>query len=118
LSPRRWPLRIWDISESINNIQLLVKGMEFEAFNQDMRTRFAVLHQLIVIGEAATHVPREIREEYPDIPWQLMADMRNYLAHEYWGVISETVWNTVTRQLPPLIPDLKIVLDKIGAAQT
>jgi uncharacterized protein with HEPN domain len=40
-----------------------------------------------------------------------MGDMRNFAVHEYWGVEMPTIWKTIQEDLPPLIPDLKRVVD-------
>lgn len=63
-----------------------------------------------IIGEAAANVPEEIAANYPDIPWQDMRDMRNVLAHEYFGINEKIVWDTIKDDLLPLVPQLKSFL--------
>ncbi len=70
---------------------------------RDARTQSAILHQLLVIGEAAKRVSLEYRAEHSDIPWRAMAGMRDKLVHEYDDVDLDEVWNTVKRDLPNLI---------------
>jgi len=55
-----------------------------------------------VIGEAATHLPIEIQEQYKDIPWGMMKGIRNVVAHEYFGIDLKIVWKTVKEDLPAL----------------
>lgn len=52
--------------------------MEFDDFQKDEKTIDAVILNFIVIGEAARHVPDDISAKYPNIPWQVMGDMRNF----------------------------------------
>lgn len=60
--------------------------MSFDDFAQDPKTIDAVVRNLIIIGEAAGRIPDEIKESNQAIPWRLlMADMRNFAVHEYWG---------------------------------
>ncbi len=43
----------------------------------------AVLRRLILIGEAAGKITSATRDRFPEIPWRLMADFRNFVIHEY-----------------------------------
>jgi len=56
----------------------------------------------IVIGEASSHLPIEVQEQYEDVPWGMMKGIRNILAHEYFGIDFEIVWKTVKEDLPNL----------------
>jgi uncharacterized protein with HEPN domain len=114
MSPRLWKHRITDILEAIKKIQAYVEGMSFRQFQSDTKTVDAVIRNFIVIGEAARSVPEEITDKHPNLPWRLMADMRNFAIHEYWGVELRTIWETVKKDLPPLIPVLDIVMKEGG----
>jgi uncharacterized protein with HEPN domain len=85
--------------------------MEFEDFQRDDKTIDAVIRNFIIIGEAARHVPDEILDKYPNIPWRIMGDMRNFAVHEYWGVEMRTIWKTIREDLPPLLPELNQIVD-------
>ena len=111
MSRRLWKHRITDILESINKIQNYVDDMKFDDFQKDEKTIDAVIRNFIIIGEAARNVPDDISAKYPDIPWQLMGDMRNFAVHEYWGVELTTIWKTIQDDLPPLVPSLNRVID-------
>jgi uncharacterized protein with HEPN domain len=95
-----------DILDAMNKAQGFVSGMDYEAFKNDDKTAYAVIRALEVIGEAAKHVPDNLRQKYPAVPWQDMAGMRDILIHAYFGVDIETVWLTVVDkilQIKPLI---------------
>ena len=68
------------------------------------------MRNLEVIGEAARHVPEEVRQRFPELPWADMADMRNVLIHEYFGVDVPILWKTESNDLPAVLPGLKRVL--------
>ena len=72
-------------------------------FLGDVKTQSAVLHQLLVIGEAVKRISPEFRAAHPEVPWRLIAGTRDKLIHFYEGVDLEEVWKMVTSDLPDLI---------------
>ncbi|HDQ04316.1 MAG TPA: DUF86 domain-containing protein [Deltaproteobacteria bacterium] len=70
-----------------------------------------------MIGESAKHIPKAIRKQYPDIPWEDMAGMRDKLIHDYFGVNLEVVWRTVKEDLPPLLKAVRNVPSTIKIRQ-
>ena len=99
---RDWKFRIEDILEAIDDIVKLTAGMAYESFHKDTRTLKAVIYNIAIIGEAARHVPDFVKERFPDLPWREMGDMRNMVVHEYFGVDTDILWETIQRDLPPL----------------
>jgi uncharacterized protein with HEPN domain len=104
VQPRDWRLRIRDILEAVGHIVRYIRGMDFEAFTSDQITIDAVAYNLTIIGEAATHIPSEVQSRYSHISWADMRSNRNFIVHEYFGVNPQTVWDTITQDLPPLVP--------------
>jgi uncharacterized protein with HEPN domain len=104
LPPREWRIRIEDILGAIDLIHEYTQGMDRPAFGADRRTVDAVVRNLIIIGEAATHVPDDVATAHPEIPWARMRGMRNLAVHEYFGVDEDVLWDTVTVNLPVLEP--------------
>jgi uncharacterized protein with HEPN domain len=110
MPPRDWRLRIEDILEAIAKIRAYVQDMTFEDFEQDSKTMDAVVRNLTIIGEASRHVPIQIQERYPNVPWREMQGMRNVVVHEYHGVSPYIIWRTATYNLPPLPEMLNVIL--------
>jgi len=109
--PRRgWWLRVSDIVEAVERVESFTHGLTLETFVADQRTIAAVSYELVVIGEAARHVPADVQASAPDVPWMEMRDMRNIAAHEYFGVDVAIVWQTATRDVPLLAPPLRALL--------
>lgn len=109
--PRNWKMRITDILECISRIQRYTQGMGFDEFETDDKTIDSVLRNLEVIGEASRRIPQEIKSQYTDLPWAEMNTMRNIVIHEYHGVNLNIIWQTITNDLPPLVPRLKEILE-------
>lgn len=72
-------------------------------FLADLKTQSAVLHQLLIIGEAVKRLSPEFRAAHPEVPWKLIAGTRDKLIHFYEGVDLEEVWKMVTADLPQLV---------------
>jgi len=87
--------------------------MDFEDFARDRKTINAVIRSIEVIGEAAKHIPKSIRDKYSSIPWRKMAGMRDKLIHEYFGVDIKILWKTIKKDIPPLQPLIQNILESL-----
>jgi uncharacterized protein with HEPN domain len=81
--------------------------MTYDAFAADERTRDAVIRNIEVIGEAAGKLPKDVTARAPQIPWRLICDMRNVLAHASLKV----VWDTATTQIDELEKAVRALLE-------
>ena len=102
MSRRDWSLFVADMQEAIEKIASYVDAMTFTDFQSDTRTVDAVVHNLLVIGEAARCLPASIKENHPDIDWIAINGLRNQIAHEYFGLSLSVIWEIVQRDLPRL----------------
>jgi len=109
---RDWKFRIQDILDAVGAVQKYTQGMKFKTFTEDRRTVDAVVRNLIIIGEAAVHVPEDICLKYPEVPWYDMRGMRNFVVHEYFRASDSVIWDTVQVDLLPLPTLLKKILDE------
>lgn len=90
-----------------------VEGMDREAFLADKRTQQAVILNIVIIGEAATKLLKEheaFLASFPQIPWRSMKGMRNRIAHGYFDINLDIVWETVETALPELLMHLPLVV--------
>ena len=92
---RNLALYLDDILASIDKIQRYTAGMTQYAFVTDDRTVDAVVRNLQVIGEAVKAIPPDIRDRYPQVEWRKIAGLRDILAHAYFAVDDEVVWDVV-----------------------
>lgn len=111
MSSRTWQKRIQDILQSISGIQQRISGKSLQEIQRDETLTKAILYDFMVIGESARNIPAEIQSRYPTIPWRVMGDMRNIVAHEYFQIDVETIWETIQQDLPLLIPQLQAILN-------
>ena len=109
---RDWKFRIQDILDAVSAIEKYTQGMEFDSFIEDRRTVDAVVRNLMVIGEAAVHVPEDICLKHPEVPWYDMRGMRNFVVHEYFRADDSVIWDTVKVDLLPLWELLNKILEK------
>ena len=102
------------MQEAIEKITSYVDAMTFTDFQSDTRTVDAVVHNLLVIGEAARCLPASIKENHPDIDWIAINGLRNRIAHEYFGLSLSVLWEIVQTDLPHLEKQLAARLDAKG----
>lgn len=95
-------LYIDDILEAIKKIEKYAKGLTFEELKENDLVIDGVVRNLEIIGEAAKNIPASVKQKYPDIEWKKISGLRDILAHEYFGVDLEVVWNIVTEKIPVL----------------
>jgi uncharacterized protein with HEPN domain len=91
-----------DIERHIHLASGFVAGIEFEAFENDTRTVFAVIRCLEIISEASRRLPDELKARHPSMPWRDIASAGNVYRHEYEEIVAKLVWDTVQLALPGL----------------
>ena len=102
MSSRSIELYLTDIKEAIDKIEKYVRQMTFTDFEQDSKTVDAVIRNIEVIGEAAKHIPAEVRLKPGEIPWKQIVGSRSKAIYEYFGIDLEILWKTVTEDIPKL----------------
>jgi uncharacterized protein with HEPN domain len=94
-----------------------VEGVDKNEFFKDKRTQQAVIMSLIIIGEAATKVMdgyAEFTQAHSEVLWRSMRGMRNRIAHGYFDINLDVVWDTVQTALPILLKQLLAVRRNVG----
>lgn len=101
-----------DMVEAVGKVLDFTEGMDFNQFMNDVKTRDAVYHNLIVMGEAASRMPEYYVLNHDTIPWHKMVSTRNALVHGYDVIDDGIVWKIVTDILPELFEQLRDLLEK------
>jgi uncharacterized protein with HEPN domain len=104
-------LYLEDIQLSCQKIIRYTAGMSFDAFLKDDRTYDAVIRNLEIIGEAARNVTTEFQADHPEVTWRKTTALRNIIAHEYFGVKDEIIWDIIQKEIPELGGRIQSILD-------
>jgi len=101
-----------DVLDRIARVKRYIEGYDYESFCDDEKTSDEVIRNIEVIGEAIRHVPGDLRQKYPTIPWKSIAGMRDKLIHDYLGVDLEYVWNVAFIRIDELESDINRILQE------
>ncbi len=104
---REYRFFIEDMRKACDKVIRYTHLLTREQFVTDEKTFDAVMRDLEIIGEAAKHVPVEIQARHPEIEWRKISGLRDVVAHEYFGLDMEIIWDVVTREVPVLYRQLE-----------
>ncbi len=112
MSENRLPDYLDHIQQAAVDARSFVEGLAKDDFLADKRTQQAVIMSLIIIGEAATKVMdgyAEFTQVHSEVPWRSMRNMRNRMAHGYFDINLDVVWETAQEWLLALLKQLPAV---------
>lgn len=109
---RDYRLFLEDILECCQRILEYSTDFNFERFQTDRMAYDAILRNLEIIGEAAKNIPPELRARYPRVDWRGIAGLRDVMAHGYYGLQDETIWDIIQNEVPPLAEQIQQILQK------
>ena len=97
--------------DSANKVLVFTENIA-DAFYNDVKTFNAVLMNFVVIGESVAKLSEEVRNAHPHVPWTTIKRFRNIIAHNYFGVDAEEVWQIIHHQIPDLIQEVAFIANK------
>lgn len=104
--------KLKDILEAITRIErYAIQGRE--AFEESELIQNWFIQHLQIIGEASRSLSARTRDEHPEIPWSGIIGMRNILAHNYFEIDLDIVWNAVNQDLPSLKHGIEAILQQL-----
>lgn len=112
MSEREWRFYVDDMIRFAGNVLSYTRGMDQDAFVSTPLNYDATLRNLELLGEAATHIPENIRISHSDIPWRMIIATRNRLIHAYLGVDNDTFWSIIRDDVPALLDGLQRLRDQ------
>jgi uncharacterized protein with HEPN domain len=95
---------------AIEHIEHALAGKDQSALAADPILRAAVERFIEIVSEGSRHLPQEITQSHPEIPWRRVADIGNHLRHTYWMIEEDIVWRVATERLP----ELRAVLQRLA----
>ena len=106
-------VRLHHMLDAAQKALAFVANHSRQDLNSNEQLSLALVRLLEVIGEAAKAVSVETCKQHPEIPWTVMAGMRNRLIHGYFDVDLDIVWQTVKNDLPPLVKTLEKIIETV-----
>ncbi|WP_129633470.1 DUF86 domain-containing protein [Candidatus Oscillochloris fontis] len=115
-SQRPWAFYISDMIDFAERVLTYTRGHNQASFVTSVLHYDATLRNLELIGEAATHIPTDVRNLNPQIPWRLIIATRNRLIHAYLGIDNDTLWSIIQDDIPILLVELRSLRDSLSSS--
>lgn len=108
-----------DLRDFLNDILLHIEQAQIAFEKADKPLTYPapetmiMIYCLQIIGESVKHIPDEVRDHNPEIPWKKVSGMRDVLIHKYWGIDLEILEETVSKRLPEIEIAVQEILQKL-----
>jgi len=106
---RDYKLYLDDILQAIKKIEKYTKGLSLKEIKKDDLVIDGVVRNLEIIGEAVKNIPSYVKDKHPGIEWKKISGLRDILAHEYFGIDLEILWDIIKNK----IPDFKAEISRL-----
>ena len=103
-------VRLRHMIEAAESAVQFIAGRQRLDLEEDRMLLFAVVRAIEILGEAASQISEEVQSTQTAIPWRAIIGMRNRLIHAYFDINTEIVWQTVTQEIPALLPHLQALV--------
>ena len=111
---REWRFYLDDMIGFAEKVIAYTQGLDQDGFVASGLNYDATVRNLELIGEAAAHIPDDMRQANPQIPWRLIIATRNRLIHAYLGIDNDTLWSIIGSDIPDLLPRLVALKGKLA----
>ena len=108
---REWRFYVSDMLGFAEKVALYTDGLDMESFVASGLNYDATVHNLILLGEAATHIPERVQFFASEIDWRQIVGTRNRLVHGYLGIKNDIVWDIIQNEIPLLITRLEALIE-------
>ena len=88
-------MRLEHILAAIDRLLNHAGSLSREELESDVLRYYGIVKNIEIIGEAARMLSEDFKTAHPEVPWLSIANMRNFLVHEYFQVDSDTVWAVI-----------------------
>jgi uncharacterized protein with HEPN domain len=103
-------IRVEHMLDACRSVSRFLAGRQRKALDEDEMLRFALVRAIEIIGEAASKVSPEGRQQMTGVPWREAIGIRNRLVHAYFDIDLDVLWKTATTAIPELSAQLETIL--------
>lgn len=107
-------VRLWHMLDAARTAVEFAQGHSSKELMSDRMLNLSLTRLLEILGGAAKGVSEELRQRFPQVPWSHIAGTRDFVAHAYFDVDLDIIWDIVTEDLPPLIKHLEEIISSGG----
>ena len=107
---REYRFFLEDMWRACDKVIRFTQDFERDNFFLDEQKFDAVMRNLEIIGEAAKHIPNEVRRKYPAVDWRKISGFRDVAIHEYFGLDPDVIWDIITMKVPDLKHKINAIL--------
>ena len=107
-------MRLEHILEAINRLQTHAGSLSRDELETDVLRYYGIVKNIEIIGEAVRMLSNDFKSAYSEVPWLSIANMRNFLVHEYFQVDSDTVWAVIHGDIVELKTSVEHYLSDIN----
>jgi uncharacterized protein with HEPN domain len=105
---------LWDKREFARDAASIAEGLTADRLKTSRHDQLALAKAVELIGEAASRVSKEFRDDHPEVPWSAIIGMRNRLVHDYRRIDFARVWGIMHRDIPPLLATLETLIPPVS----
>ena len=109
-----WRFYLDDMIGFCERVQAFTQGLDQIQFVRDIMRFDATVRNIELIGEAATHIPDQLRLSSPNVPWRMIVATRNQLIHGYLGIDDDTLWSIVQTDIQMLLTNQQEMKVKVS----
>lgn len=109
--------RLRHILEQIDTLAKIVPELSFDTIDKDKVRYYGIVKMTEIIGEAAYKLTTDFIDTHTDVPWKVIRGMRHYLVHEYYQIGKESLWDTITNDIPELRPFIVKYINELSGSQ-
>jgi uncharacterized protein with HEPN domain len=107
-------LSLLSILEAIEKIERYTSTYKSaDEFYHDERDFDATMMQFVIIGEMISKLDDNFKDEYSFVPWQKIKDFRNIVAHHYFGIDADEIWEIIVLKMNPLKQEIQAIIEKL-----
>jgi len=100
-------VRVSHMLDAAREIEQFTRGKQRFDLESNRQLFLSLLALFQILGEAAKHVSVSMRNAHPEVEWSAASKMRDRLAHGYFDIDYDILWDTSAQKIPMMISQLE-----------